>query len=133
MQVQTTTSIAPGCVLVVEDNEHLRSIITSIIQALGYRAITAGNGGEAIAKAISAKPDLILLDLNLPDIIGHAVARIIRENRSSAHIPIVGCSAYSTGDEEDEALRAGMVAYLQKPISAGCFKETIERFIFKSE
>lgn len=133
MQPQTTSPQRGGRVLVVEDNEHLRRIIPSFLQLLGYVTIVAANGAEAIEKAISAKPDLILLDLNLPDMVGHAVARAIRKNRLSAHIPIIGCSAYSTADERDEALRAGMVDYLQKPISSERFKETIERFIFRSK
>jgi len=128
-----TTPRRGGRVLVVEDNEHLRSIIASILHVLGYSIIVAENGAEAIEKAISAKPDIILLDLDLPDMTGHSVARTIRKNRLSAHIPIIGCSAYSTGDETDKALRAGMVDYLQKPISSDRFKETLERFISRSK
>jgi two-component system, cell cycle response regulator DivK len=116
-------------ILVVEDNEDLRQIFASIIRFSGYQISEAGSGSEAIEKAASAKPSLILLDLNLPDMNGIDAARAIKKNRLTTDIPIIACSAYPRGEEMEEALRAGCVDYLQKPIAAALIKAKIEEFI----
>ena len=120
-----------GRVLIVEDNEHLRTILASLVTYWGYQAVPAENGAQAIEKVFSTLPDLVLLDLTLPDMSGHAVARAI--SAICAHIPIVGCSAHSADDEGENARRAGMIAYLQKPIHAKDFDETIKRFLRQSQ
>lgn len=116
-------------VLLVEDNEHLRRILASILRFSGYEVVEAASGAEAIEKAASTQPRLILLDLDLPDMTGIKVARSIKTNLRSAHIPIVACSAFSTGDEREESLSAGMVDYLQKPIGSEVIKATVAKFI----
>ena len=116
-------------ILIVEDNEHLQRILSAVIQFLGYRTIVAETGAQAIEKAVSAKPNLILLDLDLPDTTGHNVARSIKKNPLCAHIPIIGCSAFHTGDDKEKALRAGMVDYLQKPVPSEVFRQKIKEFI----
>jgi CheY-like chemotaxis protein len=116
-------------VLIVEDNEHLRNILASFLRFSGYEVLEAASGTEAIEKATSTQPKLILLDLSLPDMTGAAVARSIKKDQRSASIPIVACSAYSTGQELEESLKAGMIDYLQKPIGTAIIKATIEKFI----
>ena len=116
-------------VLVVEENEHLRHIVARVLRFYGYETVEAASGAEAIKKAASAQPNLILLDLNLPDFTGIDVARLIKANRRSSHIPIIACSAFSKGEERDESLGAGMVDYLQKPIPSQLLKTSIEKFI----
>ena len=81
-----------GRVLVVEDNKHLRAILASLVQLLGYEVLVAATGKEAIEKAASEKPGLILMDLDLPDIAGQDVARKIREDPVLRKIPILVCS-----------------------------------------
>jgi CheY-like chemotaxis protein len=116
-------------ILVVEDNEDLRQMFASILRFFGYQVSEAGSGSEAIEKAAFAKPSLILLDLSLPDMNGIDAARAIKKNRLTTDIPIIACSAYPRGEEMEEALRAGIVAYLQKPIPAALIKAKIEEFI----
>jgi two-component system, cell cycle response regulator DivK len=116
-------------ILVVEDNDHLRQILASFIRFSGYDVLEAESGSEAIEKAALAKPDLILLDLTLPDLNGIDVARAIKKNVVTADIPIIACSAYASGEEMEEALRAGIVDYLEKPIAAALIKAKIEEFI----
>jgi CheY-like chemotaxis protein len=116
-------------VLIVEDNEHLRQILASVLRFSGYETVEAGSGAEAIEKAASGRPRVILLDLDLPDMTGINVARSIKRNPPSAHIPIIACSAFSNGEAREESLSAGMVAYLQKPISSALIKAKIEQFI----
>ena len=100
-------------ILIVEDNDHLRIILATIVERLGYHTIVAGTGAEALAKAASGKPDLILLDLDLPDMIGTQVAYHLRHDPACGAFPIIGCSAYSARDERQRALQAGMVDYLK--------------------
>ena len=116
-------------VLIVEDNEHLRQILASILRFSGYEILEAQTGTEAIEKALSAKPDLILLDLDLPDMTGIDAAKAIKKNSTTARIPIIACSAWSGRDLREEALDAGMVDYLQKPIPSDLIKAKIEEFI----
>jgi CheY-like chemotaxis protein len=117
-------------VLLVEDDKYLLDILASILRTSGYEIVEATSGNEAIEKAASAEPSLILLDLNLPDMKGLDTARSIRRNKRSAHIPIIACSAYG-GAERDEALQSGMVDYLQKPFSARMVKAKIEEYILR--
>ena len=88
---------------------------------------------SAIAKAASDKPHVILLDLELPDLGGIDVARAIKSTAGVSHIPIVGCSASSDWEWRDEALRAGMVEYLQKPIRFAAIQEVIDKFMLAGE
>jgi CheY-like chemotaxis protein len=119
----------PKTVLIVDDNQHLREIYSSVLRSSGYEIIEAENGADAIEKAASAQPHVILLDLVLPDIHGIEVARSIKRNPRSAHIPIIGCSAFSIGAEREDSLAAGMIEYLRKPILSQVLKAKIEEFI----
>jgi CheY-like chemotaxis protein len=116
-------------VLIVDDNGDLRRILALFLQSRGYETSEAATGHEAIEIAIVEKPDIILLDLNLPDMKGTDAARKIRKYPSTAHIPIVGCSAYSEVELVQEALRAGITDYAQKPFSATAIATIIEQLI----
>jgi len=116
-------------ILIVDDNEHLRQILSSILRFSGYEISEAATGTQAIEKAVSAKPNLILLDLNLPDMTGADVSKAICKDQRTAGIPIVGCSAYLGLEWREVALRAGMVDYLEKPISAAAIEAVVEQLI----
>ena len=116
-------------ILIVEDNEDLRKMLAWVLQPHGYETLQAATGKEGIEKAIAAQPGLILLDIRLPDMNGVDVARAIKTNTRTAHIPIVGWSAYFGERWREEALRAGMVAYMEKPLSAPVIESTIKQFI----
>jgi CheY-like chemotaxis protein len=116
-------------VLIVEDNEHLREILSSVLQSAGYVVEAAATGEQAIEKAISGEPNLILLDLDLPDITGFEAAREIRKNPSTAHIPMIACSALIGWEWREKAFEVGVVDYLEKPISFAVIKAKIEEFI----
>lgn len=116
-------------VLIIEDNEHVREIFVSMLRSAGYEMLDAGTGTQGIEKALSAKPNLILLDLDLPDMTGMDTAKAIRKNSTTAHIPIIACSAWSGREWREEALRAGMVEYLQKPIPSEPIKAKVREFI----
>jgi CheY-like chemotaxis protein len=117
-------------ILVVEDVEDSRAILVIILQRFcGYQTLEAANGTEAIQKTLAEKPDLIVMDLGLPDITGVDVAKALKENPNTAHIPIIAHTAWSTDKWKDAALVAGMVEYLQKPVPKEVLKETIARFV----
>ncbi|HEX4988317.1 MAG TPA: response regulator [Candidatus Binatia bacterium] len=117
-------------ILVVEDRDDLRTILVSILRRFcGYETIEAANGAEAIEKAVAEKPDLILMDLDLPDISGIDAAKAVKENPNTAHIPIVAQTAWSSRQWKGKVLKIGMVDYLEKPVSMELMKATIEKFI----
>jgi CheY-like chemotaxis protein len=117
-------------ILVVEDVEDSRAILIIILQRFcGYETIEASTGTEAIQRTLAERPDLIVMDLGLPDITGVDVARALKENPDAAHIPIIAHSAWEAEKWQDAALNAGMVGYLQKPVAKEVMKETIARFV----
>lgn len=117
-------------ILVVDDSDESRSILGLILhRSLGYEMIEAATGNEAIKKAISEKPDLIIMDLGLPEISGVAATKVIKNDPSTAHIPIIAHTVWPADSCKEDALNAGMVDYLQKPVSMRLMKTTIEKFI----
>lgn len=101
-------------ILVVEDDVPVRNLITMTLKAHDYRFITAGTGEEAVMEAASHNPDIILLDLGLPDIDG---VEVIKRVRSWSNVPIIVISARSEDSDKIDALDAGADDYLTKPFS----------------
>ncbi len=101
-------------ILVVEDDAPVRNLITTTLKANGYRYITAPNGESAVMETASHNPDIILLDLGLPDMDG---VDVIRRIRSWSNVPIIVISARSEDSDKIDALDAGADDYLTKPFS----------------
>lgn len=117
-------------ILVVEDGVDLRAVVVAVLmQVRRYEIIEAANGREAVTKALSEKPDLILMDVDLPDISGIDAARAVKNNPRTAHIPIIAQTGWGSEQWKAAAVAAGMVAYLQKPVSMELILSTIEEFI----
>ena len=117
-------------ILVVEDGVDLRTVVVAMLsQVCGYETIEAANGREAVAKALSEKPDLILMDVNIPYISVIDAAKAVKNNPRTAHIPIIAQTRWSSSRWKAAALAAGMVAYLQKPASLEMMISTIEKFL----
>jgi len=116
-------------ILLVDDSDDLRSFLIIMLQSYGYETIEAVTGKEAVEKAISGTPDLILMDISLPDITGVDAAKTIKENPITANIPIIAYTAFPSRKWKQAALNAGIVKYLEKPVSVDILKETIEKFI----
>ena len=114
-------------VLVVEDNDEIRHAFAHVLNVNGYETLEARTGAEAIEKANSRRPDLILMDIELPDIKGVEVARVIRKDLAKKVIPIIGCSAFR--EYREAALEAGMVDYLVKPITPELITAKVKQFI----
>jgi two-component system, cell cycle response regulator DivK len=110
-------------ILIVDDNEHLRDIFAHVLHLYGYQTVEATTGIEAIEKTKSIKPNLILLDIDLPDMSGVDVVRAIKKDAVTGKIPIIGCSAFM--EFREAALDAGMIDYLIKPVSEKLLTEKV--------
>lgn len=116
-------------ILIVEDHKDSLSILVLIVRSLGYETIEARTGAEAIEKASFQNPNLVVMDMSLPDMTGADAARAIKENPSTVGLPIIAYSAWSTRTWMDQAASAGIAAYLIKPVPMALIKQTIEKFI----
>jgi two-component system, cell cycle response regulator DivK len=114
-------------VLIVDDSEKNRKLAREVLRAAGLRTVEAARGDEAIALAADRQPDLILLDLRLPDMDGTDVARGLRSRAETARIPVVALSA-SPHAGSDGLLAAGFDGYLQKPIDVRAFPEQVRGY-----
>ena len=101
----------------------------SILRFSDYEVSEAATGTGAIQKAISAEPNLIVLDLELPDLCGTMVAQAISENPRTTRIPIIGWSAYIGWEYRKAALDAGMIDYLEKPVHSATIRAKIEEYL----
>jgi two-component system, cell cycle response regulator DivK len=115
-------------VLVVDDNEKNRKLARDVLRAAGFRTVEAGRGDEAIALAAEHSPDVILLDLRLPDMDGTDVARGLRGGAETGRIPIVALSASPYPGDSDQLLAAGFDGYLQKPIDVRAFPGQVRSY-----
>lgn len=114
-------------VLIVDDNEKNLKLARDLLRADGFRTLEAATGAAGIALATEHLPDLILMDLRLPDIDGADVTRTLGERARTARIPIVGLSSVPLG-ESDWFLAAGFAGYLEKPISVAEFAGQVRRY-----
>ena len=121
------TTAAP-LVLIVDDNEKNRKLARDVLRAAGLRTLEAGSAAEAMALAVEQLPDLILLDLRLPDMAGTDAARAFRDEARTAHVPIVALSAMPDVGDHDWLLEAGFAGFLSKPIDVGAFPDQVRRF-----
>jgi two-component system cell cycle response regulator DivK len=104
-------------------------LLKDILERSGYETFQTGDGLEAISLALTHSPDLILMDIQLPEISGLEVTRRLRGDNRSRHIPIVAVTAFAMGWHQREALDSGCDAYISKPISIFGFLSTVESFL----
>jgi CheY-like chemotaxis protein len=115
-------------ILIVEDNKDSLEILALYITKLGHQAIKAKNSNEAIAFAEAEEPDLIFMDMELPDVDGVKTTTLLRKNPKTSHIPVVALTAWISALWQEKASRVGIITYLIKPISPRVLKETIEEY-----
>lgn len=118
-------------VLVVEDFEDNRFMMRRLLEMSGYRVVEAVNGNQAVEAAASEQPDIILMDLSLPQLDGLAATRRIREQQGSRRVPIVAVSAHDSADFHAEALAAGCNEYVTKPIDFDQLVDLLSRLTAK--
>jgi two-component system cell cycle response regulator DivK len=123
---------SPKTVLVVEDNQDNREMVIKVLKHNGYRPIEAVDGREAIERARTENPDLILLDLYIPKIDGYKVTRTLKADQALQHIPIIALTAHAMKGGREEALAAGFDGYITKPINVRELPQQIEHFLRRS-
>lgn len=104
-------------ILVVEDHLHNRELLVTLLELHGYSVITAGNGEEGVVRARAERPDLIILDMELPGLNGYEAARLIRSDPEIGRTPILAVTAHALPGDEAKALAAGCDGYISKPIN----------------
>ncbi len=115
-------------VLIVDDSEKNRKLARDVLHDAGFRTLEAQTGAEGIAIATEHLPDVILMDLQLPDMDGPDAVRSLANGKITARIPVVALSAHRLESDGDRFLAAGFAGYLQKPIDVGGFAEQVRRF-----
>src|SRR5437667_4114796 len=116
-------------VLIVEDNELNMKLFRDLLEAHGYQTSGTSNGIEALDLVRKLRPDLVLMDIQLPQVSGLEVTRWIKDDPELRAIPVVAVTAFAMKGDEERIREGGCEAYLSKPISVGKFIETVRRFI----
>ena len=116
-------------ILIVEDNRRNMLLIRDLLRLHGFRTLEASDGEEGIARATADRPDLILMDLQLPGMDGLTVTRVLRQDPVTAAIPIVALTAHAMKGDRERALEAGCSGYIPKPIDTRCFLAQIQVFL----
>jgi two-component system cell cycle response regulator DivK len=117
------------CILVVEDQEDLRAILRDFLSASGYSVIEAVDGAESVAKAASQRPDLVLMDIQLPVLDGYDATRQIKALPGLAAIPIIAVSSFAMKGDEEKARASGCDDYVTKPYSPVDFLRLVRRYL----
>ena len=116
-------------ILLVEDNDANRYLATFLLESSGYTVVHAGNGAEAVIAAQNEAPDLILMDIQMPEVDGYEAARRIKAEPHLARIPIVAVTSYAMVGDREKAAQLGFAGYIEKPIVTETFIAEISRFI----
>lgn len=116
-------------VLVVEDNDLNMKLFHDLLEAHGYNIIQTKDGMDALRLARQHRPDLILMDIQLPEVSGLEVTKWIKEDDTLKSIPVVAVTAFAMKGDEEKIREGGCEAYIAKPISVTNFLQTVERFL----
>ena len=116
-------------ILIVEDNEKNMKLVRDILQHQGHTTLEAATGRDGVRLATEARPDLVLMDIQLPDIDGIAALKQIRTNPTLDAIPVVAVSASVMPDDHQKIVNSGFDAFITKPINLKQFRETVQRFL----
>ena len=115
-------------VLVVEDNERNMKLFRYVLQASGYRTLEATTGERAVELVIEHGPDLVLMDIQLPDIDGVEALNRLRAEVQSASVPVLALTAQAMDGDRERFLAAGFDGYLSKPVNIADFVATVKRY-----
>jgi two-component system cell cycle response regulator DivK len=119
----------PKTVLIVEDNELNMKLFHDLLEAHGYRTLQTRDGLEALKLARENEPDLILMDIQLPEVSGLEITKWIKEDDNLRSIPVIAVTAFAMKGDEEKIRKGGCEAYIAKPISVQKFLETVGRFL----
>ena len=116
-------------ILIVEDNELNMKLFHDLLDAHGYKTLQTRNGREALALAREHRPDLILMDIQLPEVSGLEVTKWLKEDDQLKKIPVVAVTAFAMKGDEERIREGGCEAYISKPISVAMFLDTVRQFV----
>ena len=119
-------------ILIVEDNEKNLKLVRDVLQVKGYATLEAGSAEDGIRLAMEHKPDLILMDIQLPGMNGIEALRLLRDDAATSSIPVVAVTASVMQQDRKQITEAGFDAYVGKPISIREFLDTVRRMLEKS-
>lgn len=116
-------------ILIVEDNELNMKLFNDLLEAHGYNTLQSRNGMEAFELARQHKPDLVLMDIQLPEVSGLEVIKWLKEDDELSKIPVIAVTAFAMKGDEDRIREAGCEAYLSKPISVANFLDVVTQHL----
>jgi two-component system cell cycle response regulator DivK len=116
-------------ILYIEDNLDNMILVKRVLEIEGYEVIAAHNGTEGLAKAVEDRPDIIITDINLPDIDGYEITNNLKQDKKTAHIPVVAMTANVMKKDKEHVFDAGCDGYISKPIDVDELPEQIEIFL----
>jgi two-component system cell cycle response regulator DivK len=119
----------PKTVLIVEDNDLNMKLFHDLLEAHGYDTLQTKDGMEALRLARQHRPDLILMDIQLPEVSGLEVTKWIKEDDELRTIPIIAVTAFAMKGDEEKIREGGCEAYIAKPISVASFLQTVARYL----
>jgi len=128
-QASPPVTAKPKTILVVEDNELNMKLFHDLLEAHGYNILQTRDGMEALKIARQHRPDLILMDIQLPEVSGLEVTKWIKEDDNLKSIPIIAVTAFAMKGDEERIREGGCEAYIAKPISVTNFLKTVEQFL----
>jgi two-component system cell cycle response regulator DivK len=121
--------VMPKKVLIVEDNELNMKLFSDLLEAHGYETVGTNNGLNALDLAREHAPDLILMDIQLPEVSGLEVTKWLKDDDELSSIPVIAVTAFAMKGDEERIREGGCEAYMSKPISVSVFIETIRGFL----
>lgn len=116
-------------ILIIEDNDQNMYMLTYLLESNNYMVLQSYNGPEGIIQARNSFPDAILLDIQLPDMDGYAVARELRKNPDLSKTPIIAVTSYAMTGDKEKAFEAGATGYIEKPIDPDTFISQLKIFL----
>jgi two-component system cell cycle response regulator DivK len=116
-------------ILYIEDNIDNMTLVRRVLEIEGYEVISAGPGREGLVKAFEIKPDIIITDINLPDIDGYEITDLLKKDEGTAHIPIIAMTANVMKKDREHVFRAGCDGYISKPIDIDELPGQVENFL----
>ena len=116
-------------ILVVENHADMREILVRIFDLMGFTAITSKNGREGVEKALAEKPDLIVMDIMMPEISGWEATRILRSNPETKDVPVLAATVLFRPSDLQRCISVGCNDYIVKPFTVKQLRRKIERFV----
>ncbi len=116
-------------ILIIDDNEKNISLMVLLLKHAGYTVITANNGADGVNVAQRELPELILMDIQMPEMDGFDTAKVLFADEKTRKIPVVGISAYASPSTRERAIKLGMVGFMEKPVHRELFVSNIAAFL----